>query len=54
MSMLMHNFTLVEKEYKIAQYNLGIFYQNGEGVQKDEIKAFEYYKKLAGKEYINA
>src|SRR6266498_5733756 len=36
-------------ENEEAQYNLGVNYQNGIGVEKDETKAFEYYKKSAEK-----
>src|SRR6266540_1931365 len=43
-----------EKGHKIAQYNLGRCYQNGMGIEKDEIKAFEYYKKSAEKGYVEA
>ena len=29
---------------KIAQYNLGNYYKLGNRIEKDEVKAFEYYK----------
>ena len=38
----------------MAQFNLGICYQNGIGVEKDEIKAFEFFKKSAEKKCVNA
>ena len=46
----------VFKEYKNAaeqgdadaQYNLGVCYANGTGVEKDEQKAVEWYQKAAG------
>jgi len=43
-----------EKEHKIAKCNLGIYYQNGDGVEKYEIKAFECFKRSAEKEYVEA
>ena len=30
-----------------AQYNLGVIYHNGEGVPKDDAKAFHWYEKAA-------
>jgi TPR repeat protein len=33
------------KGNKEAQYNLGIMYLKGEGINKDEIKAKEWFKK---------
>ncbi|RIA91531.1 hypothetical protein C1645_821945, partial [Glomus cerebriforme] len=38
----------------VAQYNLGQYYRHGKGVVKDEVKAFEYYKKSADQGYLNA
>ncbi len=38
----------------MAQYNLGMIYQNRNGVEKDVIKAFNYFKKSAKKEYVKA
>ncbi len=38
----------------MAQYNLGRCYQLGIGIERDETKAFEYYKKSTEKEYNNA
>ncbi|RIA87324.1 hypothetical protein C1645_878101 [Glomus cerebriforme] len=51
-----------DKEHNIAQNNLEILYRNGEGrcyscgigVEKNYIKAFEYYKKSADQGYLNA
>ena len=37
-----------------ALYQLGCCYHCGKGVEKDEIKAFEYYKKSAEKGSLNA
>lgn len=31
----------------IALWRLGVMYENGEGVQKDEVKAFSYYSRIA-------
>lgn len=36
-----------EKGHALAQFNLGICYSNGEGVEKDFSKAFLWYKKAA-------
>jgi TPR repeat protein len=30
--------------YKLALYNIGIMYSKGEGVDKDDVKAFDYFK----------
>ena len=37
-----------------AQYNLGVLYANGMGVDKDFTKAVELYKKAAEQGYISA
>jgi TPR repeat protein len=31
----------------MAQYNIGVLYQNGEGVLKDHVKAMKWYRKSA-------
>ncbi len=36
-----------DMDFDLAQYNLGICYSNGEGVEKDDSKAFFWYKKAA-------
>jgi TPR repeat protein len=36
-----------ENGNKFAQYNLGLYYQNGCGIEKDEIEAFKWYEKSA-------
>ena len=38
----------------IAQYNLGIMYQNGEGVPEDDIEAVKWYQLVADKGYVIA
>ena len=38
----------------VAQYNLGYCYEFGIGVEKNEVKAFEYYKKSADQGYLDA
>src|SRR5688572_30730221 len=38
----------------VALYNLGECYEFGDGVSKDEIKAFEFYKKSADQGYLSA
>ena len=35
----------VEDDNKVALYNLGKFYELGQGVYKNELVAFEFYKK---------
>src|SRR5437764_170100 len=40
-----HNHTL-------AQYYVGLYYQSGHEVAKDEKLAFEYFKKIANKNFI--
>ena len=39
---------------KVALYNLGKHYELGQGVYKNEIRAFYFYKKLADKGFIDA
>ena len=39
--------TLSEHGVSSAQFNLGAFYLNGQGVQKDELLAFEWFQKSA-------
>jgi len=36
-----------EKGDRVAQYNLGLCYANGEGVAKDEVQAVSWYRKAA-------
>ncbi|RIA83357.1 hypothetical protein C1645_466916 [Glomus cerebriforme] len=38
----------------VAECNLGQYYRYGKGVEKDEVKAFEYFKKSADQGYLNA
>jgi len=38
----------------IAQYNLGIMYQNGEGVPEDDTEAVKWYRLVADKGYVIA
>ncbi|RHZ87354.1 hypothetical protein Glove_37g97 [Diversispora epigaea] len=42
-----------EKEYPLAQYNLGC-YANGYGIVEDQAKSFEWFKKAAVNGYTNA
>ncbi len=37
-----------------AQFNLGEMYEYGLGVQKDDVKAFEWYSKAAAQGYAPA
>ncbi|CAB4426627.1 unnamed protein product [Rhizophagus irregularis] len=43
-----------ENGNKISQYNLGRFYQRGNGIGKNEVEAFKWYKKSAKQEYSNS
>jgi len=45
---------LAEQGNLDAQYNLGILYENGQGVAKDYKQAFFWYKKVANQGYPNA
>ena len=36
-----------EKGDAAAQFNLGVMYQNGEGVSKDNVEAVKWYRKAA-------
>ena len=38
----------------MAQYNLGVCYYEGEGVERDFVKAFELFKKAAEKDVEGA
>ena len=37
-----------------AQYNLGTLYQNGQGIEKNDKKAFEWYRKAASNGHSQA
>ncbi|CAI2197876.1 9233_t:CDS:1, partial [Funneliformis geosporum] len=41
-------------EYVNAQNNLAFCYQNGIGIEKNEVKAFELYNIAAKKEFVEA
>jgi len=34
-------------EFPISQYNLGVFYENGVGVEKNKVRAVSWYRKAA-------
>ena len=42
------------RKLKEAQYNLGILYHNGHGVDVNYKKAFEWYEKAAKQEHAKA
>ncbi len=46
--------TLAEHGMPLAQFNLGVFYYNGQGVQKNERLAFEWFGKSAAQGNSNA
>jgi TPR repeat protein len=39
---------------EVAQYNLGIAYENGEGVAEDDEQAVKWYRKAADQRYAHA
>ena len=43
-----------EKGDAEAQYSLGVRYDNGDGVAKDEIEAVKWYRKAAEQNYASA
>ena len=43
-----------EKGDANAQYNIGLFYNNGKGVKQDYFKAFEWFMKAAKQGYFKA
>ena len=44
----------VENQDIDAQYDLGLCYDNGEGVEKDEVEAVKWYRKAAEQGHVNA
>ena len=46
--------TLAEQGDAGAQYNLGVMYDNGEGVAEDDAKAVKWYRKAADQGYAKA
>ena len=45
---------IIDKGDAEVQFNLGVCYEFGRGVEKDEVKAFEWYKKAAEWGYAKA
>src|SRR5690606_18280947 len=43
-----------EKNYSVSLYNVGMYYENGWGIEKDLQKALEFYKRAANLGYENA
>ncbi|MBQ9771958.1 MAG: sel1 repeat family protein, partial [Lentisphaeria bacterium] len=43
-----------EQGNALAQYNLGVCYENGEGVQKDLVQAVFWFRKAADQGYAQA
>ena len=43
-----------DQGYAAAQYNLGIMYDNGHGVEQSNEKAAEWYRKAANQGYPDA
>jgi TPR repeat protein len=37
-----------------AQFNLGIMYENGQGVEKDDERAVEWYQRAADQGHVKA
>lgn len=46
--------SLAEQGHAGAQYNLGLLYANGKGVQKDDAKAWQWYEKAAVQGHADA
>lgn len=46
--------TLAEQGDPVAQYNLGVLYENGQGVPKDYVLAVDWYRKGADQGYAEA
>lgn len=45
---------LAKKNLDVAQYNLGLMYQNGEGTEHDLSKAYYWFEKSANQEFLDA
>ncbi|MBR6068539.1 MAG: SEL1-like repeat protein [Bacteroidales bacterium] len=45
---------VAEQGDAVAQYNLGVCYRDGKGIQQDYIKAFDWFKKSAEQGYATA
>ena len=43
-----------EQNVAVAQYNLGVSYENGRGVAKDEVEAVKWYRKAAEQNHAAA
>ncbi|MCJ8269850.1 MAG: sel1 repeat family protein, partial [Psychrosphaera sp.] len=43
-----------DQELAVAQYELGVMYDNGEGVKEDDIHAITWYRKAANQGYAPA
>ena len=46
--------SLAEQGHAGAQYNVGLLYGNGQGVQKDDAKAWQWYEKAAVQGHADA
>ena len=45
---------LPSRDNAVAQYNLGVMYENGRGVRRDRVEAVRWYRLAAEQEYANA
>ncbi len=45
---------MTENGNKFGQYNLGENYELGNGIEKDELKALEHYKKSTENVFVDA
>ena len=43
-----------EQNFAKAQYNLGVCYEHGEGVAKDQVEAVKWYRKAAEQNFAKA
>ena len=45
---------MAEQGYAGAQFNLGVMYENGDGIKQDDFEAVKWYRKAAEQGYANA
>ena len=45
---------MAEQGYAGAQFNLGVMYENGDGIKQDDFEAVKWYRKAAEQEHANA
>ena len=45
---------MAEQGYAGAQFNLGVMYENGDGIKQDDFEAVKWYRKAAEQGYAGA